>query len=493
MLVLLILLLINLLSLSVSSSSSSSGAAAAEGKAVVTDEKRWRRRPWLSSSSTLKEQYSSIMTTPDGDTDTTTNLDSSSLLLSEPASIQLRPRIICLNIMVAGLSGLGKTTTCNSLLESWWEDTTTTISKEEKKKKKTTITTVSVDPSRHFERYDQKANTIFRIRIIDTPGFGNCVNHHYSVRPIRNYIEQCRNRRFKKEMSNNKEDDTHDDSLVHVCLYFLSPGRLLEIDKHFLQTIQQQLTIVPIISKSDTMTDDEIAVYRSELRDTFLRERIRVYDFDTIDDTTKTTTTTITKRRGRRSGEIMAIISRDGSYPWGKSSPSHSDLQLIRDLLLSKHTERFLESAARHYTDYRTKRIQRRYRNDVLKYVTIFGLSILQIIQTTTTTTTTTGKTTNTTKAIIVNCIHGIRRIVKGDNKSSSEKLILMQQQQQQQQQQLPPIIDDVPAVNKDEKDTEKSFWSVVQKICIWFLRNETLLQSTMTKKTTQAGNKLEV
>merc|ERR1712238_63864 len=33
--------------------------------------------------------------------------------------LHLRPRVITLNIMVAGLSGLGKTTTCRSLLNTW--------------------------------------------------------------------------------------------------------------------------------------------------------------------------------------------------------------------------------------------------------------------------------------------------------------------------------------------------------------------------------------
>ena len=36
-----------------------------------------------------------------------------------PPSLSLRPRVISLNVMVAGLSGLGKTTTCEALLQSW--------------------------------------------------------------------------------------------------------------------------------------------------------------------------------------------------------------------------------------------------------------------------------------------------------------------------------------------------------------------------------------
>merc|ERR1719246_395058 len=37
----------------------------------------------------------------------------------ETPPVDLRPRVVTLNVMVAGLSGLGKTTTCQSLLELW--------------------------------------------------------------------------------------------------------------------------------------------------------------------------------------------------------------------------------------------------------------------------------------------------------------------------------------------------------------------------------------
>jgi septin family protein len=310
--------------------------------------------------------------------------------------------------MVAGLSGLGKTTMCAALLESWQENTNEDTNKEtinykhQKKKKKkpsTTTTTMDIDASRQFERYDPKANTILRVRIIDTPGFGNRVNHRNSVKPITNFLAKCRDRKYSKEMlspsiqedyveQHNSSGEDDSSYLVHVCLYFLSPGRFLEMDTHFLRKVQKEVTIVPIIAKADTLTDEEIARYRAELKDIFEREQIQVYNFD--DKTTTTTTTTSSKQpvsfhRGRRRGETLAIISRDGIYPWGHSrsfDPDHSDLKLIRDLLLSEHTERFLERALAKYTKYRARRIARRKIADAIKYVALVGLIVVQIIGT---------------------------------------------------------------------------------------------------------------
>lgn len=294
----------------------------------------------------------------------------------QPASLQLRPRIVSLNIMVAGLSGLGKTTTCHTLFESWnCHETSTSKLKTQPRFTSTTV----INASLQLERHDPEANTILRIKIIDTPGFGNQVNHRNSVHRIARYIEQCRHQKYASEMScvqRNMEDD--DDSLVHVCLYFISPGRFLEIDKYFLQSIQNQVTVVPIIAKADTLTDSEISSYRTELQEIFEKERIHVYEFDHLNNATSF-------RGGRRPErrQVLAIVSRDGIYPWGKSrrfDPSHSDLQLIQELIFSKHTERFVEAAMAHYTIYRARRIRRRRMGDLAKYTAIVGLAAVHII-----------------------------------------------------------------------------------------------------------------
>ena len=192
-----------------------------------------------------------------------------------------------------------------------------------------------------------------------------------------------------------------EDELVHVCLYFLSPGRFLEIDRHFMKKVQKQVTIVPIIAKADTLTDEEIAVYRAELREILERERIHVYDFDGVNgrvhdnvnsssmhrnylmmaNTNSNSSNQNSFHRGRKPGETLTIISRDGNYPWGKSrafDPGHSDLTLIRDVLLSKHTERFLQVALGHYARYRARRIAKRNLGDVVKYAMLLGLIVAQ-------------------------------------------------------------------------------------------------------------------
>ena len=316
--------------------------------------------------------------------------------------------------MVAGLSGLGKTTTCEALLQSW-------IQQQEQISLKPPLSdrgnnkfqfahqnklpgiTKVVDPSRQFERYDERTNTILRVRIIDTPGFGNRVNHRDAVRPIVRYMHKCRRQQFRAETSTKLPDkDVVEacDDLVHVCLYFLSPGRFLSMDAYFLKRIQHEVSIIPVIAKADTLTNEEITAYRAELVKAFAREEIQPYNFDMLPPSRRfasSTTSAATQNqdanhgnetspdeaetlqviplsRGRRAGEALGVVSRDGRYPWGairSMDPVHSDLILVRDLLLSQHTETFVELAREKYGLYRTRRIRRRQVGDVLKIVAL--------------------------------------------------------------------------------------------------------------------------
>uniref|UniRef100_A0A7S0GIK6 Septin-type G domain-containing protein n=1 Tax=Proboscia inermis TaxID=420281 RepID=A0A7S0GIK6_9STRA len=136
--------------------------------------------------------------------------------------------------MVAGLSGLGKTTTCANLLQSWLEQESSPYHhhphSQTMEKSQPGKLTQHIDPSRIYSRYDIRTNTLLRVRIIDTPGFGNNINHVCSVQPITDYIEDRRREQYKDETSpkrldrdgiaevtqENEEDTSGSDKLVRV-------------------------------------------------------------------------------------------------------------------------------------------------------------------------------------------------------------------------------------------------------------------------------------
>lgn len=57
------------------------------------------------------------------------------------------------------------------------------------------------------------------------------------------------------------------DSRVHCCLYFLESNShgLTPLDVEFMQRLHDKVNIIPIISKADTMTPDEVSEYKKQV------------------------------------------------------------------------------------------------------------------------------------------------------------------------------------------------------------------------------------
>lgn len=55
-----------------------------------------------------------------------------------------------------------------------------------------------------------------------------------------------------------EEDRLSTDERIHCVLYFISPHRMKDIDKEFLLQLADVVPIVPILSKADAMTTDEL-------------------------------------------------------------------------------------------------------------------------------------------------------------------------------------------------------------------------------------------
>ena len=131
---------------------------------------------------------------------------------------------------------------------------------------------------------------------------------------------------------------------------------------------------VPVIAKSDTLTDDEITEYRALLRAEFDRARIAIVDFDAAPHSVFGDRTFA---RGRAKGDPLGIVARDGHYPWGSSEAGnrkHGDFALLKELLLSEHTEALVEHAKHRYALYRARRVQKRKLADAAIRVGVLGL-----------------------------------------------------------------------------------------------------------------------
>lgn len=57
------------------------------------------------------------------------------------------------------------------------------------------------------------------------------------------------------------------DSRVHVCLYFIAPSGhgLKPLDIEFMQRLCDKVNIIPVISKADTLTPEEITHFKKQV------------------------------------------------------------------------------------------------------------------------------------------------------------------------------------------------------------------------------------
>jgi len=101
--------------------------------------------------------------------------------------------------------------------------------------------------------------------IYDTPGYGDLINNQPSFDLIKDDISE-RHAKWLRMHENFDEDIELKDERIHMCLYFIAPHRMKDIDKDFIEQLAPLVTIVPVIAKSDTMTTAERHRYLCEVK-----------------------------------------------------------------------------------------------------------------------------------------------------------------------------------------------------------------------------------
>lgn len=158
-----------------------------------------------------------------------------------------------------GESGLGKSTLVNTLFNSTLYPT-----KERKvpsldiQPKTVNIQAISADI--------EENGVHLRLTVIDTPGFGDFVNNEDSWRPIIDNVEHRYDAYLDAENKINRRNVV--DNRVHACIYFIQPtGHSLKpLDIEMMRRLHNKVNLIPVIAKSDTLTDEEIMGFKQRVR-----------------------------------------------------------------------------------------------------------------------------------------------------------------------------------------------------------------------------------
>ncbi|XP_048103381.1 septin-4-like [Alosa alosa] len=262
-------------------------------------------------------------------------------------------------LMVAGESGLGKSTLINSLFLTDLYNDRTIPSASEMLKRTVAINKKTLDI--------QEKGVRLKLTIVDTPGFGDALDNTKSYEPILDYLDEQFEKYRIDEMGMQRIHIK--DNRVHCCLYFISPYShgLRPIDVAFMKGLQGKVNIVPVIAKADCLTQAELLHKKETIWSEIKLHKIKIFQFadcDSDDDLEWTRQDYEMKNSIPFAvvGSNLALrthgrIVRVRAYPWGMvevENPAHSDLVHLRTMLVRTHMQDLKEKTHENlYEQYR--------------------------------------------------------------------------------------------------------------------------------------------
>ncbi|KAL7677331.1 hypothetical protein ACOME3_003567 [Neoechinorhynchus agilis] len=276
-------------------------------------------------------------------------------------------RGFCFNLMVVGESGLGKSTFLNSLFM-------TELSDVEPKMNRINVESAKVTTQIKTRSIRLTENGVgLNLTLIDTPGFGDSLDNSGCWEPIVQHVNNGFAEYLNAEFNIDRKLPI-DDHRVHCCLYFIAPtGHCLRsIDIELMTRLSDRVNIVPLIAKSDTLTNQELKAFKKQIMSDLNKHRIKIYDFglsattapaeefDGIDPKTLIPFAVIGSNCVRKDEESGRIY-RGREYAWGfvnADNTEHCDFLPLRKMLIRTHMYDLRESThCIHYESYRSQKL----------------------------------------------------------------------------------------------------------------------------------------
>ncbi|KAF2220568.1 cell division control protein [Elsinoe ampelina] len=269
-------------------------------------------------------------------------------------------------IMVAGESGLGKTTFINTLFST----TIKNYADHRRRHAKQVDKTVEIEITK--AELEEKFFKV-RLTVIDTPGFGDYVNNRDSWQPIIEFLDDQHESYMLQEQQPRRSDRI--DLRVHVCLYFIRPtGHTLKpLDIEVMKRLCTRVNLIPVIAKADTLSPADLQRFKSRVRTTIEAQNIRVYQPALDDDDEgmlKVTRELITAMPFAVIGSEKDVTTTDGrsvkgrQYAWGVAeveNEDHCDFRKLRSVLIRNHMLDLIHTTEEnHYEAYRAQQMETR-------------------------------------------------------------------------------------------------------------------------------------
>ncbi|CCH59827.1 hypothetical protein TBLA_0B10100 [Henningerozyma blattae CBS 6284] len=256
-------------------------------------------------------------------------------------------RGINFTLMVVGQSGSGRSTFINSLCGQQVVDTSTTVMLHTD-----TSTEIEVQLREETVELEDEEGVKIQLNIIDTPGFGDSLDNSSCFELISDYIRHQYDEILLEE-SRVRRNPRFKDGRVHCCIYLITPTGhgLREMDVEYMKQLGPLVNIIPVISKADSLTQEELKLNKKMIMEDIDRYGLPIYNFpfdeqDANDDDYETNTylRSLLPFSIIGSNDVFDIgdgtIIRGRQYPWGildVEDADISDFVILRNTLLISH------------------------------------------------------------------------------------------------------------------------------------------------------------
>lgn len=272
-----------------------------------------------------------------------------------------------MTIMICGESGLGKTTFIQNLFASYAQDPNLRVAGVSGPTSKEVFANNPQQLCTTIDVEDPETQTRYHYAVQDTPGWDNLAD------TLDNIVDHVQARHLKcleAEQDARRLGPMHKapDPRVDVCLYFISPHRIKSIDVEFMAKLAGVVPVLPVLSKADCMTKDELKAFRKTVRETLStanREYGRevMYNFSPEALEEAHPSAQVPPFAVVSSREMDSSVGRYWPvrrYPWGKCealSSEHSDVAALKKLLLEIGFEEFKAKTEERYYHYREEEL----------------------------------------------------------------------------------------------------------------------------------------
>ncbi|KAL6927460.1 hypothetical protein ACO0SA_003758 [Hanseniaspora valbyensis] len=190
-------------------------------------------------------------------------------------------RSIIFNVLIIGKPGSGRSTLINSLCGRNIVQSSSSLSKQPVYDDLEQDIPVSL---RHelVELEDDNGVKI-QLNVTDSLNLNNNINAQSDIQLINNFITNQFDDVLLEE-NRLKRNPRFKDSRIHVCLYLLEPNGhgLKEFDIEFIKKIGERCNVVPVLSKADSMTIEELQLNKKLIRDDIKYYELPIFNFNDL-------------------------------------------------------------------------------------------------------------------------------------------------------------------------------------------------------------------